>query len=258
MASFQVLGSHLEYRWIGPKPADAPTIVFLHEGLGCVGTWRGFPERLASATGCGALVYSRVGYGGSDSVIGKRPVRYMHDEALGVLPAVLEHFKLGKVVLFGHSDGASIALIHAGAHSGSVRALILEAPHVFVESVSIEGIERITADYETTRLRERLARHHGSNTDSMFRAWSDVWLRPEFRQWNIGEYLPAIECPVLAIQGEDDQYGTLEQVNAVVTKVRGPAETLILPRCGHSPHSERPDEVFQAAADFIRKTLDTG
>lgn len=258
LATLEVLGHHLEYHWIGPRPGDAPSIVFLHEGLGCVGMWRDFPERLASATGCGALVYSRMGYGGSDPMRGLRPVRYMHDEALEVLPAVLEHFKLENVVLFGHSDGASIALIHAGVHSISVRALILEAPHVFVEPVSIEGITRIAADYETTRLKERLARHHGSNTDAMFRAWSEVWLSSEFREWNIEGYLPAIESPVLVVQGEDDAYGTLRQVDAVVTLVKGPAESLLLQHCGHSPHSERPDEVLEAAARFIRKTLDAG
>jgi pimeloyl-ACP methyl ester carboxylesterase len=258
LMSFEILGRHLEYRWIGPPPGDAPSIVFLHEGLGCVGMWRDFPDRLASAAGCGALVYSRMGYGASDPVRGIRPVRFMHDEALDVLPAVLGHFKLEDVVLFGHSDGASIALIHASARSGSVRALVLEAPHVFVEPVCIEGIARIAADYETTPLRERLARHHGRNTDSMFRTWTDVWLRPEFREWNIEEYLPAIECPVLVVQGEDDAYGTLKQVDAVVTGVRGPAESMLLQHCGHSPHSERPDEVFEAVARFVRKTLDAG
>jgi pimeloyl-ACP methyl ester carboxylesterase len=217
--------------------------------------WRDFPGRLASATGCGALVYSRMGYGGSDPVRGIRPVRFMHDEALDVLPAVLERFKLEEVILFGHSDGASIALIHAGARSGSVRALILEAPHVFVEPVCIESITRIAADYETTRLRERLERHHGRNTDPMFRAWTDVWLRPEFRKWNIEAYLPAIECPVLVMQGEDDRYGTLKQVDAVVAQVRGPAESLVLQHCGHSPHSERPDEVLEAAEGFLKKAL---
>lgn len=251
----EVLGQHLEYRWIGPRPGDAPSIVFLHEGLGCVGMWRDFPDRMASATGCGALVYSRKGYGASDPVRGSRPVRYMHDEALGVLPVILEHFRLEEVVLFGHSDGASIAVIHAGAHSGSVRALILEAPHVFVEPVSIEGIRRIAADFETTRLKERLARHHGCNTGSMFRSWADVWLSPEFREWNIEECLPAIKSPVLVVQGEDDQYGTLRQVDAVVTQVSGLAEALVLPHCGHSPHSERPDEVLQAAARFLKKAL---
>lgn len=254
----EVLGHHLEYRWIGPRPGEAPSVVFLHEGLGCVGTWRDFPDRLASATGCGALVYSRMGYGASEGMRGSRPLRFLHDEALDVLPAVLERFQLEEVVLFGHSDGASIAVVYAGARLGPVRALALEAPHVFVEPATIEGITRIAGGYETTGLRERLARHHGDNADSMFRSWADVWLRPGFRQWNIEEYLPAIECPVLVVQGEDDPYGTLRQVDAVVTQVRGSAEALVLPHCGHSPHAERPDEVREAATRFVRKAFDAG
>jgi pimeloyl-ACP methyl ester carboxylesterase len=257
-ARFEVLGQHLEYRWIGPRPDEAPTIVFLHEGLGCLGMWRDFPDRIASATGCGALVYSRMGYGTSDPVLGPRSVRFMHDEALEVLPAVIERFELEEVILFGHSDGASIAVIYAGARPGPVGALVLEAPHVFVEPVCIESIARISRAYETTRLRERLARYHGSNSDSMFRTWTDVWLRPEFREWNIEEYLPGIESPVLVVQGEDDDYGTVRQVDAVVTQVKGPARSVLLARCGHSPHSEQPDEVLEAAGRFIRQTLDPG
>jgi pimeloyl-ACP methyl ester carboxylesterase len=254
-ARFEVLGQHLEYRWIGPRPDDAPTIVFLHEGLGCLAMWSDFPDRLSSATGCGALVYSRMGYGASKPVREPRPVRFMHDEALDVLPAVIERFKLEEVVLFGHSDGASIAIIYTGARSGPIRALVLEAPHVFVEPVCIESITRIARAYETTRLRERLARYHGGNTDSMFRTWTDVWLRPEFRRWNIEEYLPAIESPVLVVQGEDDEYGTVRQVDAVVTQVCGPAKSLVLAHCGHSPHSERLDEVLKTAGRFVRQTL---
>ncbi|HEY3172957.1 MAG TPA: alpha/beta hydrolase [Thermoanaerobaculia bacterium] len=257
-ARFEVLGQHLEYRWIGLPPDDAPTIVFLHEGLGCLAMWGDFPDRLASATGCGALVYSRMGYGASDRVPGPRPVRFMHDEALDVLPAVIERFKLKEVVLFGHSDGASIALIYAGALLAPVRALVLEAPHVFVEPICIESITRIARAYETTRLRERLALYHGSNTDSMFKTWTDVWLRPEFRQWNIEEYLPAIQSPVLVVQGEDDEYGTVRQVDAVVRQVSGPAESLALVGCGHSPHTDRPDEVLEAASRFVRQMLDLG
>jgi pimeloyl-ACP methyl ester carboxylesterase len=217
--------------------------------------WRDFPDRLASATGCGALVYSRLGYGASESVRGPRPLRFMHDEALEVLPAVIERFKLEEVILFGHSDGASIAVVYAGARLGPVRALVLEAPHVSVESVCVESIQRIADAYETTRLRERLARHHGDNTDSMFRTWTDVWLRPEFMQWNIEEYLPAIASPVLVVQGEEDQYGTLKQVDAVLTQVSGPARSLVLEGCGHSPHSDRPDEVLEAAGRFVRQAL---
>ncbi len=256
MSKFEVLGLHLEHRWIGPPPGDAPTIVFLHEGLGCAGMWRDFPDRLASAAGCGALVYSRPGYGASDPVEGPRPVRFMHDEALEVLPAVIGHFRLEDVILFGHSDGASIAVIYAGSRKGPVRALVLEAPHVFVETVCTDSIARIAREYGTTRLRERLARHHGANTDSMFRTWTDVWLRPEFGRWNIQEYLPAIESPVLVVQGENDEYGTLAQVDAVLARVRGPAESLVLPGCGHSPHSSRPAEVLEAASRFLRQALD--
>lgn len=257
-ARIEVLGQHLEYRWIGPGPEEAPTIVFLHEGLGCLAMWRDFPDRLAPATGCGALVYSRMGYGASDPVRGPRSVRFMHQEALEALPAVIDRFQLQQVVLFGHSDGASIAVVYAGARLGAVRALVLEAPHVFVEPVCVESIARIAQAYETTRLRKRLERYHGDNTDSMFRTWTDVWLRPEFRKWNIEEYLPSIESPVLAVQGEDDEYGTIRQVEAVVTQVSGPARSLVLARCGHSPHSDQPDAVLEAAGRFVRETLDPG
>jgi pimeloyl-ACP methyl ester carboxylesterase len=248
----------LEYRWAGPHPVDAPTIVFLHEGLGCLAMWRDFPDRMASASGCGALVYSRMGYGASDPVGKSRSVRFMHEEALDVLPAIVEYFHLRQVVLFGQSDGASIAVIYAGAHLGPVSALVLEAPHVFVEAVCIESIARIAAAYGKNRLRERLARYHGDNTDAMFRSWTDVWLRPEFRSWNIEEYLPGIESPVLVVQGDGDEYGTVEQVDAVLTQVKGPARSLILPRCGHSPHSERPEAVLEAAGRFVREAIRSG
>jgi pimeloyl-ACP methyl ester carboxylesterase len=220
--------------------------------------WRDFPDRVAAATGCGALVYSRLGYGASDPVRGPRPVRFMHDEALDVLPAVIERFKLEEVILFGHSDGASIAVVYAGARRGPVRGLLLEAPHVFVEPICIESIQRIAETYETTGLRERLARYHGGNTDSMFRTWTDVWLRPEFQHWNIEEYLPAIASPVLVIQGEDDEYGTVRQIDTILTQVNGPATSLVLARCGHSPHSDQPDEVLEAVGRFVRHTLDLG
>jgi pimeloyl-ACP methyl ester carboxylesterase len=195
----------------------------------------------------------------------------MHDEALRVLPAVLEHFQLQEIILFGHSDGASIAVIYAGAgprgfggpqgpplRHRTVRALVLEAPHVFVETVCTEKIARIAEEYETTSLRERLARYHGANTDSMFRTWTDVWLKPEFARWNIQEYLPAIQSPVLVVQGEDDEYGTPAQVDALLRQVKGPVESLVLPRCGHSPHATHADEVLEAASRFIREALRFG
>ncbi len=254
---FQFQDHYLEYRWAGPPPDQAPTIVFLHEGLGCVSLWRDFPDRVAEATDCGALVYSRKGHGASDPVTEPRSIRFMHDEAFEVLPAVLRHFGIAEPVLFGHSDGASISLLYAGAGVGRVRALVLEAPHVFVEPVSVESIAGLVEAYETTDLRERLARRHGANADPMFRAWADVWLRPEFREWNIEEYLPNIDVPVLVIQGEDDEYGTIQQLESVVGKVTGPAESLLLPACRHSPHRDQADLVLEAAGGFIRRVLGT-
>jgi pimeloyl-ACP methyl ester carboxylesterase len=230
----------LETRWIGPPPESAPTIVFLHEGLGCLAAWRDFPDRVAAATGCGALVYGRVGYGLSEPVRGPRSIRFMHEEA-ELLPALIERFGLREVILYGHSDGASIAIMYAGP----VRARILEAPHVFVEPICLESIRRVS---HNMRLRERLSRHH---PPLMFESWCDVWLRPEFAEWNIEEYLPRITDPVLIIQGENDVYGTVKQVEAIVSQVRGPATTLVLPNCGHSPHSERLEEVLAAVTRFV-------
>ncbi len=254
----ELLGRRLEVRWIGPPPEDAPTIVFLHEALGSVSTWRDFPDRLAAASGCGALVYSRAGHGRSGPLQGLRSERYLHEEALGVLPAVLARLSVRDAILFGHSDGASIALIYAGGSPGAVRGVIVEAPHVFVEEAAWEGIRRAVEAYEQGDLRKRLARHHGDGTDALFRAWAEIWLRPSFRGWNIEEVLPSIACPVLVVQGDDDQYGTSRQVEAIVRQVGGPARALMLPRCGHSPHAERPGDVLEAAARFVHEALGVG
>jgi len=231
----------LETRWIGPPPEAAPTIVFLHEGLGCVAAWRDFPDRVVAATGLGALVYSRRGYGLSEPVQGPRSIRFMHEEA-ELLPELLARFGIREPILYGHSDGASIAIMAAAP----VRARILEAPHVFVEPVCIESIRRVS---QNERLRERLLRYQHTNT---LDAWCDVWLRPEFAQWNIEEYLPRITTPVLVIQGTNDEYGTIKQVEAIASQVPAPVTTLLLSDCGHSPHSEKPDEVLDAVAAFLR------
>jgi pimeloyl-ACP methyl ester carboxylesterase len=225
----------LETRWIGPPPEAAPTVVFLHEGLGCAALWRDFPDRVAAATGCGALVYSRRGYGKSEPLPGPWPLTFMHEEA-ELLPALLSRFAIKDPILYGHSDGASIAILYAGP----VRARILEAPHVFVEPVCIESIRKVS---QNARLRDRLARYLRPGT---FDAWCDVWLRPEFAQWNIEEALPRITEPMLVIQGTNDEYGTLRQVEAIKA-----AETLILPGCGHSPHSEKPNDVVDAIKRFL-------
>lgn len=246
---------NLEYKYIGPSPAEGPTIIFLHEGLGCVEMWKDFPERVVEATGCGALVYSRSGYGYSDPTPLPRSVFFMHDEALVVLPQIIESLKIRDAILFGHSDGGSIALIHTGgSKQNNVRALILEAPHVFVEDLSIESIALAKDNYEEGNLKASLERYHGKNVDCAFRGWNHVWLSAEFRSWNIESYLPAITVPILVIQGEDDQYGTIAQVEAIASGCSGPVETVILPKCGHSPHRDQPERVIESVKAFLDKT----
>ncbi|SLN37962.1 acyl-CoA esterase [Oceanibacterium hippocampi] len=247
-------GGAVETRWIGPPPDRASTLVFLHEGLGAIGMWRDFPDRLAARTGMGALVYSRFGYGGSDACALPRPLGYMHDEAAGPLPELLDAFAVERAVLFGHSDGGSIALIHAGDRPHpSLRALALEAAHVFVEDVSVASIAAAKEAYESADLRARLARHHGDNVDCAFRGWNDAWLDPAFRAWNLEAFLPAIRVPALVIQGRDDEYGTARQVDAIAAGMGGRAETLMLDACGHSPHRDQPDRVIAAVAGFLER-----
>jgi pimeloyl-ACP methyl ester carboxylesterase len=249
MPHLTAAGHRLEYERVEGR---GPTLVFLHEGLGSITQWRDFPRALAAATGCPALVYSRWGHGQSDPVELPRPLDFMHDEARRALPEILEQMGIDEAILVGHSDGASIAIIHAGEGGPRIRGLVLEAPHVFVEDLTIESIARARDDYATTHLRERLSRHH-ADVDGAFHGWAGAWLDPGFRAWNLEGFLPGIRVPVLVIQGEDDRYGTLAQVDAVCAKVSGPAERLVLPRCGHAPHRDRPEETLAAAADFIRR-----
>jgi pimeloyl-ACP methyl ester carboxylesterase len=259
VSSVTVQGHKLEVHTIAGTSADAPTLVFLHEGLGSVSMWRDFPRKAAQATGCAAVVYSRYGYGNSDVLREPRPVRYMHDEALATLPRLLDELDIREPVLVGHSDGGSIALIYAGAQRagrGRVKGLVVLAPHVFVEDVSVESLAQAKTAFETTDLRERLARHH-ADAGATFRGWNDIWLHPDFRGWNIEEVLPRITCPVLAIQGFDDEYGTMAQLDAVASQVGGPVELLRLDRCGHSPHRDQPAAVLEAMARFVER-LDDG
>ncbi len=248
-----VSGFRLEYQFLNRRSARVPTLVFLHEGLGCVSLWRDFPARLAERTGMSALVYSRAGYGKSDPVSLPRPVRYMHDEA-EVLDTLLKELNINNTVLIGHSDGASIALIYAGLiKCVNVRALILEAPHVFTEQGGLDSIARVTDVYRTTAMRERLKKHHGSNTDIAFRGWNDVWLHPEFRAWNIEEFLPVIAVPLLLIQGDDDEYGTIRQLEAIERQVKGTVEVLKVADCGHSPHREQAVVTLGAMTAFLQR-----
>ncbi|MDB4939321.1 MAG: benzoate degradation ring-cleavage hydrolase [Labilithrix sp.] len=232
--------------------ADGPTLVFLHEGLGSAKQWRDFPKRVGEATKLSAIAYSRIGYGASDPVTLPRPLTYMQDEAKYALPALLDELDIASAILVGHSDGGSIAIVHAAVDAGArIRGIVLEAPHVFVEDVSIASIANARKAYEMGDLREKLAKHHGDNVDGAFRGWNDAWLDPAFRAWNIEEYLPRIEVPVLVIQGEDDPYGTRAQVDAISRQVKGRVETLMLPQCGHAPHRDQPETTLDAIARFV-------
>ncbi len=251
-------GARLEARVIPGASDDAPTLVFLHEGLGSIGMWRDFPERVVAATGMGALVYSRRGYGSSDAVVLPRPVRFMHDEAYEVLPAVLDAAKITKAILIGHSDGGSIALLHA-ARFGPPRILgvVAMAPHVFVEDVALVNIRKALEAYEHGDLRAKLARYHGDNVDGAFLGWNRIWLDPEFRSWNIEDELPKITVPMLLIQGKNDEYGTLAQLESIARHARAPVETCILDACGHSPHRDQAEHVIVAITAFLRRLRST-
>ena len=245
----------LEYRMIGPRPAEAPTIVMLHEGLGCVGLWGTFPQELAAATGAGVFVYSRTNYGKSSPGKLPRPVSFMHEEAIDVLPRVLAAIGFQRGILFGHSDGASIATIYAGSvQDHRVRGLVLIAPHFFTEDMGLAQIRRTNEDYESGNFREKLKRWH-DDVDSAFHSWSGPWLNPEFRAWDITEALGYIRVPILIVQGADDQYGTIKQVEAAQQECYCPIETAILPGVRHSPHRDSPVLTLDTVAAFINRLL---
>jgi pimeloyl-ACP methyl ester carboxylesterase len=247
----------LEYHWVGRDDRAAPLLVFLHEGLGSASMWKDYPAQLCEAGGFRGLVYSRTGYGRSTPrAPGERwATDYMHVQAREVLPAFLDAVGVDVQAdppwLFGHSDGASIALIYAATYPDRLAGLIVLAPHIFVEDLSVRSIEQAKYAYESTDMRRKLARHH-ADVDSAFWGWNDVWLDPAFRHWNIEALLPAIRVPVLAVQGHDDEYGTMAQVDGVAARVPQ-TEVLKLDDCAHSPHRDRPEAVTQATIDFIRR-----
>ena len=256
MAFVEIAGRRLEYERIDVGGRDRPTLVMLHEGLGSIAMWRDFPQRLAHATVSRVVVYSRYGYGNSTRLEEPRNVRYMHDEALIALPELLDKLDIARPILIGHSDGASIALIHAGGAERPLMGVVAMAPHVIVEDISIASIAAARDAYAMTDLRERLARYH-ADVDGAFRGWNDIWLHDDFRAWNIEEYLPRIECPVLAIQGEDDEYGTMQQLAKIAAAIRD-VELVKLDDCRHSPHRDQPDAVQDAIVRFVDRIIADG
>ena len=247
-------GRSLAYEWVGEGGAGKPTLVFLHEGLGSIRQWRDFPQKVAAATGCRALVYDRYGYGQSDVLEeARRTVRFMHDEALQALPELLAALGVQTPLLIGHSDGASIALIHAGA-GHAARGVVAMAPHVFIEPLCLTSIANAAHAFENTDLAEKLGRYH-RDARKTFYGWADVWLEPDFKGWDIrDDYLPRIPCPVLAIQGYDDEYGTMAQLDEIAGRVKAPCELLKLHDCGHAPFREQPERTLDAVARFVRRS----
>lgn len=250
-------GRRLETAWCGSATEDAPTLVLLHEGLGCVALWRDLPQRLAADTGCRVFAYSRFGYGRSDPVTLPRPMTYMHDEALDVLPRMLDAAKISRALLIGHSDGGSIAAIHAGAlRDPRIAGIVLIAAHFFVEEQNLRSIVQIGTEYETTDLRARLARYH-AHVDNAFRGWHDAWLNSRFRGFDLTQYLTEITLPVLALQGADDPYGTVAQLRCLERTIRSPLETMLIAGARHAPHLEATvkDTAQAVIARFVRANL---
>jgi pimeloyl-ACP methyl ester carboxylesterase len=248
-------GAELEYRLIGPQPSDGPCIVMLHEGLGSVGLWGDFPDRLQAATGASVFAYSRAGYGASSPVTLPRPLDYMQREARDVLPKLLDAIGFRDGILVGHSDGASIAALYAGGHQDHrLNGVVLIAPHVIVEDVSVASIADIKITYETTELRTKLARWH-KDADNAFYGWNGAWLDPKFRAWDISDALAYIRVPVAVIQGAADQYGTARQVEIIQNECYCPVEVTMLPGVGHSPHREAAEVTLKVIADFAGAVL---
>ena len=251
----QVNEKILESIWHGPSPRNAPSLIFLHEGLGSVSMWKDFPQKLSQQTGCGALVYSRSGYGKSENCELPRPLDFMHKEGLEVLPQIIARCRINNYILVGHSDGASISLIHAGSDSNKkLLGIVNEAPHVFCEALTISSIQKLRVNYNSGNLRERLKKHH-KDIDTTFNGWVNVWLDDEFSKWNIESFLPRIKVPQLIIQGNDDEYGTLKQVETIVSHSVGSVKTCLLDNCGHSPHRDQQSKTLEVMTQFVRNLL---
>jgi len=247
-------GVRLFARWIEPAAGRGPggtALVMLHHGLGSVSQWRGFPADLAAATGLGALVYDRLGYGRSEGARGPRGIDYVHHQAHAVLPEMLATFGVDRPILVGHSEGGSIALLYAARFPGRAAGVVVEAAHVFVEDVNLAHMRRVRRAYRRGPFRRRLARHHGAGTDAMFAAWYDTWQDPAFSGWDIRRELPQVTCPTLAIFGAKDPYVTPAHLDAIIAGVSGPATPLLLPCCGHAPHRDAPAQTLAAMTTLV-------
>ncbi|MBL8258676.1 MAG: alpha/beta hydrolase [Candidatus Competibacteraceae bacterium] len=255
--SFEIRAAGRRLRAERLSPAGAlsgPTLVFLHEGLGSIGQWRRFPAELCALTGLPGLLYERWGFGHSEGLDRPRPDDYLEREARESLPQVLAACAIADPpILFGHSDGASIALLFAAAYPQGARAVISESAHVFIEEVCLSGIGVARDAYEQGELRKGLERYHGANTETLFRGWCDTWLRPSRRHWNVEAELPRIVCPTLIVQGEDDEYATRAQVDAIAAGVSGPTRILWLPDCAHVPHHQAREKMLDSSAQFIEQ-----
>jgi pimeloyl-ACP methyl ester carboxylesterase len=246
------LGEHSLYYETFDGDASRPVLVFLHEGLGCTAMWKDFPRRLCAATGSAGIVYDRLGYGHSSPLREHRSIHYLHEYALVELPQVVARLVAGReYLLVGHSDGGSIALMHAAGRPVGLRGIVTEAAHVFVEPVTLEGV-RVARDAHGEGKMRGLARYHGDKAEAIFHAWADTWLEPAFVHWNIEYLLPSIECPVLAMQGRDDQYGSVAQLDSIAAKAVN-ARKLVVDDCSHSPHLEQIDAVVEYMAEFIQQ-----
>lgn len=254
-STLEVDGAKLEYAAWGPPPATAPTIVLMHEGLGCVALWRDFPQKLVEATGFGVFAYSRLGYGQSDPATLPKPIDFMTNEARQTLPRVLDQAGIERCVLLGHSDGATISAIYAGSEADMrVRGLVLMAPHFFTEPMGLASIAEAKSAFEQGDLRPKLAKYH-KDAEIAFRGWNDTWLNSEFTDWDVSDVIDYFRVPTLAIQGRDDQYGTLAQVQIIEERAYSPVDLLVLDDCGHAPHQDKPAEVLGGIAEFVVRLM---
>lgn len=254
---FLTLGNKkIETCWHNTGQKGLPTLIFLHEGLGCVKMWKNFPLAVSRATRCPALVFSRYGYGSSDPDPLPWKINFMHHQALKILPDIIQAAQIRDYILIGHSDGGSIGIVFAGSPlARGLKGLVTEAAHVFCEPVTVACIRQAKIQYDRHHLKQGLEKYHGKNTENAFRGWNDVWLNPNFIHWNIEKYLGRIKVPLLAIQGKDDQYGTIKQIESI--RHHAPhAQTCLMDDCRHAPHNEQPEKTLDLIARFVHRTIE--